>query len=933
VHTYTWDVAGSGVFGLLDNVVLRIQAIPAIVTGARNAVPGPYLYGSYASQTYPFRARGTQIRVVSGTISGPGVLGALVYRRQYEQLKGAEPFADVTGSPFRTDAQGYLQGRGQIYDGDHLVALLPITSTDTYTLYYTSAAPSDSGLNDFEFQKSNPGVQTLIVSSTNPLVLFNLDVSLEWDARQDQQFLSQLRYDLGRTSELLYDWSNGQAALGQVRVYQDRERWDQAQVRIYASNRLRPNAAQGGIVTAPVADPANAKIVYEPGQVRMGAVWNRYGEATGNLGEDWPRALAHEIGHYAFFLQDTYLGLNATGQVVSVDGCPGAMSDPYREDYGEFFNPASFPGVQWSAACATTLAARETGRWDWQTIGAFYPPLATSQPWLNGTVANPGPSVLPLAVTQITVMDPVTPTEALDVPIFSLTREETGERVLPGTSARAFLYQDDHLTDLGRPTLDQVVARGAREGDELCVYEPEATRLGCESVTPADRQLALYERRDWQPEIFVTPVTSRTLTIDVDDVPAGYALRARLYPTDSAASAVKPLAPNGARYTVVFDPADLAEPIVEGYVRVWVEGQPGRREAIADFTLGGNPAHKRLSSAHKRLSSAPVISADGQVILFGEGLHFDEGQFYTLQALARVTNAPAWTTVVGQGYRLTASAGAPDLRGTSLSISYLASEVAPGEEEWIRMYYSADGLSWRQLTTDLDTYYNAATALVQGPGLYALMSSIEIDLPYAGWNLFAYPVTGSQPVSQALQSISGFYSAVYGCNPTDTSDPWQLYCPAAPDWVNDLEVLEFGRGYWINVSEPVTIGLKGSAATLAAPATANGCGFVPPATYYGTLEPEGTFSPASGVPVTAWIAGHLCGQALTRLEGGQVVFSVDVPADDVTANPGCGAPGRSVTFKVGGQAMRPAVTWDNNRVTGIALRPGSLRLYLPYVMK
>ena len=350
---------------------------------------------------------------------------------------------------------------------------------------------------------------------------------------KDEQFLSQLRYDLERTSELLYDWSNGQAALGRVRVYQDRDRWDQAQVRIYASNRLRPNAAQGGIVTAPVTDPANAKIVYEPGQVRMGAVWNRYGEVTGNLGQDWPRALAHEIGHYAFFLQDTYLGLNATGQVVSVDGCPGAMSDPYREDYGEFFNPASFPGVQWSAACATTLAARETRRWDWQTISVFYPPLATSQPWLNGTAANPGPSVLPLAVTQITVTNPVTPTEALDVPIFSLTREETGERVLPGTSARAFLYGDDHLTDLGRPILDQVVARGARERDELCVYEPGAARLGCAEVTQADRQLALYQRSDWHPEIFVTPVTSRTVTIDVTgvpDLPQGYTLQARLYP-------------------------------------------------------------------------------------------------------------------------------------------------------------------------------------------------------------------------------------------------------------------------------------------------------------------------------------------------------------------------------------------------------------------
>lgn len=38
-------------------------------------------------------------------------------------------------------------------------------------------------------------------------------------------------------------------------------------------------------------------ITYLPGQVRIGSVWNRYGEAsTGNLGHDWSAALAHELG-------------------------------------------------------------------------------------------------------------------------------------------------------------------------------------------------------------------------------------------------------------------------------------------------------------------------------------------------------------------------------------------------------------------------------------------------------------------------------------------------------------------------------------------------------------------------------------------------------------------------------------------------------------
>ena len=46
----------------------------------------------------------------------------------------------------------------------------------------------------------------------------------------------------------------------------------------------------------------------------MGAVWNRYGNAGSSLDEDWPRTLAHELGHYALFLDDNYLGLDAAGQ-------------------------------------------------------------------------------------------------------------------------------------------------------------------------------------------------------------------------------------------------------------------------------------------------------------------------------------------------------------------------------------------------------------------------------------------------------------------------------------------------------------------------------------------------------------------------------------------------------------------------------------------
>ena len=103
---------------------------------------------------------------------------------------------------------------------------------------------------------------------------------------------------------------------------------------------------------------------------------------------------------------------------------------------------------------------------------------------------------------------------------------------------------------------------------------------------------------------------------------------------------------------------------------------------------------------------APVVSADGQVILYGEELTFEEGEFLTLQTATAIPSPPAWATVVGEGYRLSATGGAPELRGTSISFGYLGSEVPPGEEGWLKVYYW-DGAEWEQLETNLVELYSS----------------------------------------------------------------------------------------------------------------------------------------------------------------------------------------------------------------------------------
>ncbi len=971
-YIYNWDVFASGLFGQSDNVAFRIQAAPGVISRS-NQTPGPYLYGSYASQTFPFRVRGTQVRVYSETVAfGNEAKGALVYRLPKGQSLDAEPIGGAQ-SPFHTDAYGYLQGRGQLDVGDRLVALLPITATNGLTLpaafklYHTSASVTPGGLNAYTVTQT--GVQTLTVSSANPLILFDVDVSLEWDARNDSGFLSRLQFDLQRASEILYDWTNGQVALGQTRIYHNREHWLDAHIRVYASNQLRPNAAQGGLVSQVITDPLTSTVVYAPGQVRMGASWNRYGEPGSDLGEDWPRTLAHELGHYVLFLDDNYLGLDENGWLEPVDGCPGAMSDPYRVDfpYDEFH-----PVEGWLPACENTLSNQSTGRSDWATVQTFYP-------WLSGVLTNTGPSALPLAITQIQVVEPITPSTALESPVFYLT--QGGNRVQPGRGARAFLFQGAWITDLGSPTLDQVLARGAQPGDRVCVYdlspspsptmrgehispfpareggqgvrsEPPISKnlplkalshsplwgsrdglsgeeewLGCETVVPGDEQLELFTLAGWQPEVIISPVTSRTIVITVTNVPTGLELGAQLFPASDPATQPISLTVISEGYAGLFN---TAEPAMEGYVHVWVYEATPRREIVTDYAIGGGPAHVRGDRtsirgrrAHIRSSQAPATSADGQVILFASNL---EAEFVTLQAATVIPSPPPWATVIGRAYRLLASQDAQDWTGTSLGFGYLGSQVPPGEESWLRVYFW-DGLAWMQLPTQLDTYYNMASAPVQGRGLYALMASVEIPLYGPGWNLFAYPVQATRPVTEALLSLNGYYTTVYGYDAQDVTDPWKVYDVSAPGWVNDLVKLEFGHGYWIQVSRAITLMLNGETLSAAWVNQLN-----PPATYYGRIEAGPGFAPVAGMEVMAWIDGSLCGQSNTLDVNGQIVYSINVFADGPGNASGCGAPGKQIKFQVGGLDMAPPAAWSNDQLWELALRPAN-RVYLPLVLK
>ncbi len=348
-------------------------------------------------------------------------------------------------------------------------------------------------------------------------------------------------------------------------------------------------------------------------------------------------------------------------------------------------------------------------------------------------------------------------------------------------------------------------------------------------------------------------------------------------------------------------------------------------------SLLGLGADLRAWGANRRALGAPIASSDGQATIYNREDALADTATGSLQALAAIPTVPEWLTPVGQAYRFVATRPMP----RTIGFNYLQREVPPGYEHTLQLYYSPDeGATWDRLPTELDTDENLATAPADNSGLYMLASSIDIPFYTAGWNLFAYPVPETRPAEQALASIAGHYSTVFAYDNRDSADPWKVFDASAEDWVNDLKSLEYGSGYWVNISTPITLQIKvasdagGERPTLSmgSPNFSDALGRRnPPAVYYGTVQGSVGQPLAPGQVITAEIDDQQCGAGTVEPVGAEedpqrLQYVVKVVATELGAVRSCGMPGKEVNFKLGATALYPAIEWDNRRPTEHALR-------------
>ncbi|MFN8440658.1 MAG: VCBS repeat-containing protein [Caldilineaceae bacterium] len=1003
-HLFVWDTYASGLLGQADAAVVRLVALPQaraysqtvssltsplltltdaetyhqffpliLQLGAsgtfryQNLVGAPYQHPFMSTTTFPFRVRGTQVRVIDD--QGNPVASAQVYRLPNGTTSNAELMPNAS-QPATTTVNGYLSGRGALAIGDQLLAMVPISHNLNYTLYATSGIPNENGLTMKPV--SQAGVQTLTVSAAHPLLLFDLDVSVEWDASNDGLFYQQLTTAFQRASAILYDVSDGQIALGEVRIHPNREAWLSADVVIYANNNLRPRATMGGLVESPANDVQAAsgkalKDAYTPGQVRMGPIWDPFGQNFAELTQDWQRALAHELAHYLLYLPDNYLGVGmdrsqgGENRILTLTDCQGSlMTDAYNPDYSELLTD---PEWRSRPPCLNTVAAQLlTQRSDWATVRHFYPQLITPA---NKLV---GPALLPLNVTHVRLIEPTTP-QAQPVAARNYDLRDENGTVTVLRQAQAYLLQshgtpttsDDALLYLGSTGVgsDRIMVRGALAGDKVCVIDNASTswRAGCETVTPQSTSIRLRSVPGWQPDIQISPVTSTTFQLTVTQANQVGQLSVQLLPAygpsdDASAirSVTQPLNQSPAAKDTYTARISLPYPIFEGFVRVYNDSAPDQFQAMTQFFLsgdwgppggwrGGNGVN-RAWGANRRSLEAPAASGDGKVTILNlADLLADPGDT-TIQAVNDLPHLPLWLTPVGAGYRIYSGSALT----RTLMFEYSQRDVPPGYEQTLNLYYlPVGGSEWQRLVTGplagggVDPSDNLATVVMptanRGNGIYALMATVQLHPLVPGWNPLNDPVGAAQSVTNALASLDGAYTTVYAYQP-GAPLPWPLcdrtVAPAFAPLVNTLVTMTFGSNYLIYATQVVTpyIGVVGDGQGVNVTAANVPDVLVePPATFYGFVDTQRDPSLHAGMTMRAKIGSAICGNATLQTWQGQLAYVIQVKAD---SGDGCGQGGQIVNFEIDGKSSSLTAMWDNRQVTQI--RAGGT-LYLPIIAR
>ena len=496
-HLFRWQADADIIKN--DHVLFRIRVYP-------NQQLSPILWGAQGTNSLLFRVEAPwYIRVVDE--QGRPVSNIPVYA-------DGEVISETANGTLETNVAGLLNP-GALVDGTSLVALAPqetmMTKRDCHNggAYKTYITNFDWDIESKTIHESahGEGEQLLVVKRQNALILFNLILSIEWEATT--AYLSEIETAMKNASDYLYDVTDGQMAFGEVEIYHNKVNWSCADIQIAAHNRLQPYAYIGKILSD---DPSYV--------IRLGRAWDRYfGDAPWDESDGY-RTIVHEFAHYALHLYDEYEGYiyNDAGRVTGVQTAYCVNINNRKPD-DEGIN-ASIMDWHYTSSefamrdvdelwdedqCPWTYQFQLNEESDWETIVRYYKDTQEDNPrWHIRTPADRGFILAgPYAVPEIMPQIPQTfnPANGTTAPTWELTVKTPNQQPLLG--AFVTLYRQKDEDDEVPPPINQGVTDengkieiyGATHGDKVTVITIDGRLYGEEWISNDEIEFEIMTTR------------------------------------------------------------------------------------------------------------------------------------------------------------------------------------------------------------------------------------------------------------------------------------------------------------------------------------------------------------------------------------------------------------------------------------------------------
>lgn len=650
-----------------------------------------------------------------------------------------------------TNAAGNLilddepDGQNDVQPGDTLVALSPVYTQAAirpnhngwaYRIYQTSLPLTAQGQPQPTTVITPTGPQTLTVRPDQSLTLFNLVISVEWDATES--YLQDVVTAIQRASAFLYDVTDGQMTLGEVAIYDKAEHWAEADLQISAKNVVQPHAFIGGITDS---DPSHI--------MRVGRFWDGNTANSGNWSLDNGfRTLVHEFGHYGLGLHDEYFGYDIIGGELAGQHqafCTGPENYPPQTS-----NPQTAASImdfhyttseladasRWTAWCQTTVQHQlNQGEADWQTLQRRFGDSSGQNRWwlvspdqrVGVGQVVPGPQNLSSALP----FPQVSPTNLGSNPApLALTVCHNGLPYRNGAWVTLHFggkAMDQGLTD---ETSGQLALLGAQAGDQLQVISLDGQLSGSTPVTPgvvlqlSSRPQGMQSSSTANPGLRMWPTTGGGVLDGLQLVVSG------ALPGDTLTYILTGADKIGPADALTYDPAhgdhraqvSFVPAALTGHTKVLGSYNNQFFSLDVDYRL-----HHALNSSETNL-----FANDGNLKLhLADGsLPLSEIYFLIASPWGLPGPPPAGLVLTSEAYELTASNGVSELsKPAVLSLAY-DEEAGLGFETLA--IYRWDGASWQRLGGDFDPEHREVSLTTTQLGLYALMGRPAAGLTTPG---------------------------------------------------------------------------------------------------------------------------------------------------------------------------------------------------------